>query len=619
MGYIYGNTIKKSGGNPWRTFLTASVSSTNDTTTFSGSMGMNPYDGWIKSGKRVYSLAGTGQTTVSKTQSDVKLASGSHTVQKSATWSWARGTTAQTKTITATTNYTGSNQDGKSTATYTVTVPALPYFTLTFNANGGSSTSTRSVQYKSTASSFPSVSRTGYTFNGWYTASSGGSRVTSITMPASNYTLYAQWTIVTYYVYFNAQGGTAPATQSKTYGSSITLNSPTRSGWTFKGWATSANTSTVSYAPGATYSANATTTLYAVWQKNVTLSFDANQGTGAPESQSATIVNPTATSATITISNTAPTRTNYKFTGWQLGSDTYVPGSNITISDNTTLTAVWQLDYIPPQYVGVPTAYRVSYDSDEQAYVFDDTGTYGYLEFAWTDGSMGGEPITTETATAKYQEHGASTWTNIAGTVANNKFTAVFGGGNLSTDLQYDIVVSVQNEGHDANTNTTYISTVAFTIDINRDGTAVSFFAPASDNDEGVFAPPMDTTELNDFIDSLNRDFRGSVDWIVEEGTSGNWSYIKYANGFFDAWGIHSVRPTSSSQTGYIYYSNAISVPFPFTIISGVATGTPQTNAQWLMGTSCRSNEIVFILLRALNISTTTDTPVSLMVKGRWK
>lgn len=72
----------------------------------------------------------------------------------------------------------------------------------------------------------------------------------------------------TYTVSYNANGGTgAPASQTKTYGTNLTLSStiPTRAGYAFKGWATS-STGAVAYPAGGTYTANSAITLYAVWE-----------------------------------------------------------------------------------------------------------------------------------------------------------------------------------------------------------------------------------------------------------------------------------------------------------------------------------------------------------------
>lgn len=73
-------------------------------------------------------------------------------------------------------------------------------------------------------------------------------------------------------VTYNANGGSgAPASQTKYYGKTLTLSSstPTRSGYTFQGWATSASGS-VAYKAGASYTGNAALSLYAIWKANAT-------------------------------------------------------------------------------------------------------------------------------------------------------------------------------------------------------------------------------------------------------------------------------------------------------------------------------------------------------------
>lgn len=76
-----------------------------------------------------------------------------------------------------------------------------------------------------------------------------------------------------YAVSYNANGGSgAPSSQTKWYGETLTLSStkPTRANYTFKGWATSSGGG-VAYASGATYTANAAVTLYAVWERSYTV------------------------------------------------------------------------------------------------------------------------------------------------------------------------------------------------------------------------------------------------------------------------------------------------------------------------------------------------------------
>ncbi len=70
--------------------------------------------------------------------------------------------------------------------------------TVNFNANGGNTpTSSKTVYITDTYGNLPTPTRTGYTFNGWYTATSGGKRITSSTTvsSSSNHTLYAIWSL----------------------------------------------------------------------------------------------------------------------------------------------------------------------------------------------------------------------------------------------------------------------------------------------------------------------------------------------------------------------------------------------------------------------------------------
>lgn len=74
-----------------------------------------------------------------------------------------------------------------------------------------------------------------------------------------------------YTISYNANGGSgAPAAQSKVQGTALTLSStkPTRSGYTFLGWATSAKATTATYTAGAKYTTDKSVNLYAVWKSN---------------------------------------------------------------------------------------------------------------------------------------------------------------------------------------------------------------------------------------------------------------------------------------------------------------------------------------------------------------
>ena len=158
-----------------------------------------------------------------------------------------------------------------TSATTSDTELTINNVTLTFNASTGGvitgTTKTTTLYTRTgsnkvytgirneTAGTIPSATKVGYSFNGWYTAETGGSKVlnadgTFTGTAASGYTssdkwavttnktLYAQYTKNNYTLTFNANGGNVSTTTKQvTYGQTYTdLPTPTRSGYTFKGW-----------------------------------------------------------------------------------------------------------------------------------------------------------------------------------------------------------------------------------------------------------------------------------------------------------------------------------------------------------------------------------------------
>ena len=224
---------------------------------------------------------------------------------------------------------------GQSAATYTVTL----------DPNGGTcSTGSKTVVYGSAYGTLPTPTRTGYTFAGWWTAKdSGGKQVTKDTVcyATGNYTLYARWTAKSYTVTLDANGGScSKASMAATYGKAYgTLPTPTRTGYTFKGWWTTKDSggkqvtaSTVCYATG-------NYTLYARWTaKTYTVTLDANGGSCSKASMTATYGKAYGTLLT-------PTRTGYTFKGWWTAKDS--GGKQVTASTvcyatgNYTLYARW--------------------------------------------------------------------------------------------------------------------------------------------------------------------------------------------------------------------------------------------------------------------------------------
>ena len=194
MATVYGSKVNK----VWRAYMTYTVTTTPTQVKVSITSGLNiPNDGYNSHRSFTCTISGTGQTTVSGSISNKKYVGVLTKAIKSVTYTWNRASTAQTKTIK--TVLKGYNESTTSSCSAKIDIPALAPATITFNANDGSGTVPSAIStYVGVANTIPSnsLTRTGYTFNGWNTASDGsgtayatGSTIT----PTGDVTLYAQW------------------------------------------------------------------------------------------------------------------------------------------------------------------------------------------------------------------------------------------------------------------------------------------------------------------------------------------------------------------------------------------------------------------------------------------
>lgn len=278
----------------------------------------------------------------------------------------------------------------------------------------------------------------------------------SVTVPA--------WT--SYTVKYNANGGSgAPSSQTKWKDQALTLSNtkPTRTGYSFQGWATSASGS-VAYAAGASYTANATVTLYAVWKANTyTVSYNANGGTGAPGNQTKTY------GTALTLSSTKPTRTNYTFKGWGTSASattvSYAAGASYTANAAITLYAVWELAYTKPRITNF-TVKRC----DASGTVKED-GAYALVNFSWAcDKTVSSilvkwKLVTSGTYSSSYTVSASGT----SGTV-----NQVVGNGQLSVASSYAIQVTVADSG-DSTEDTRTLNSQAFTMHGKNGGDGIAF------------------------------------------------------------------------------------------------------------------------------------------------
>ncbi len=113
-------------------------------------------------------------------------------------------------------------------------------------------------------------------------------------------------------------------------------------------------------------------------------------------------------------------------------------------------------------------------------------------------------------------------------------------------------------------------------------------------------------------------DTKMGADYVTEHGTSGNWNYRKWASGFCELWGYHSVTPSGSTASGSGYYSDIVTLSTPFKVANAVLSGSVDNLYNLVNpGGSWDNQTVSFRLWRATAI---TDVAVTarLIVYGRW-
>ncbi len=257
-------------------------------------------------------------------------------------------------------------------AQWTSTQPAT--ITVTFNAQGGTAVNSKTYTANATYGTLPATTRAGYTFNGWYTASAGGTKVTATTsVGAASHTLYAQWTAATFTVTFNAQGGTA--VNGKTYSTGNTygtLPASTRTGYTFNGWYTASTGGTKVTA--STSAGAAAHTLYAQWTSStLTVTFNSQGGTSVDSET----YSPGDTYDWLPVT----TRSGYTFNGWYTTSTggKHIFEDSSVGSTSHTLYAQWEKGATHDLQFYTPSAWASSF------YLSNASATKAITAFAYGD------------------------------------------------------------------------------------------------------------------------------------------------------------------------------------------------------------------------------------------
>ena len=296
---------------------------------------------------------------------------------------------------------TGStNVQGTSGSKVTVSTPTPPSgYTVILNGNDGVIGTSSTASFKTT-----------YSFSRWNLSGGGSISGTTYTFGNSNGTLTAQYTHT-----------------------GRSLPTATRSGYTFKGWYTTATGGTKVGDAGTVYTPTSNVTIYAQWEKNViTSKLTLNTGAGKANSDtsfqgnsgtSITITNPTAPSSYVlylenndgSYSSTTLT-SSFTFSGWSLSGGGSISGSTYTFGDTDgTLTA---------QYT-------------QKGITLTKPTRTGYTLKGWYTASSGGTKVGNGGDVYKPSANGTTIYAQWEQIIVTSKVTLNVGAGKANSDTSF--------------------------------------------------------------------------------------------------------------------------------------------------------------------------------------
>ena len=453
----------------------------------------------------------------------------------------------------------------------------IPIFTITFNANGGSvnpAAGTTKADSTLSLTSLPTPTRPGYTFNGWFTAMTGGTQILTATGKYSaNATFYARWTLVTYTITYNLNdgtfpGGSNPNPTSYTFESNaITFQNPSRDGYFFDGWYSSSSFAGTPVASIPTGSTTGNKIYYAKWSPIHTVTFDGNGGSVSPASA-------TTSSGSKLASLPTPTRSGYYFTGWFTAA---TGGTQVTLSrvytGNTTIYAQW-----------TQSLYTVSFNLN------GGTGTTPASITSLLHGSTLSEEQKPSTAFTRNGYVNDGKWYTRTGTSPDFTYTEfVFGAGG--TEVEANTVLYLK-----------WLPFVTVSLDLNVGGTVFSegFEGTNSFNVVNGSSGIIDTIFINET-------FEGSNSFTFVNGSGNRW-YRGYETRYI---GSYSAYIATSSGT-----ANSYSITDPSTIhmyrnITFPVSSEPYTLSFYWKGMGEANFDYLSVHLVETSVTPTAGTAIS--------
>ena len=227
----------------------------------------------------------------------------------------------------------------------------------------------------------------------------------------------------------------------------------------------------------ATISASGEYTLSAItWEH--TVSYNANGGTGAPDTQKKIY------GSVLTLSSVRPTRDGYVFMGWatsSAGDVAYMPGATYDADADVTLYAVWQIAYIKPTITRL-TALRCDSKGSPKS-----DGTYIKVTGSWQVDQTLNNSNKATSVRIDYQETASGSPVKASETYPNTtsgKISQVIGNGKISTGSVYFVIVTI-TDLNGSKQEEVIVPAQFRALDVANKGRSIAFGGTASDSEVG--------------------------------------------------------------------------------------------------------------------------------------
>ena len=340
------------------------------------------------------------------------------------------------------------------------------------------------------------------------------------------------------------------------------------------------------------------------------VTYNANTGSGTVASQTKWY------GENLVLQSSGFTKTNYTLIGWNTIADgsgqAYTLGATYSTNAPLSLYAQWKYNYQKPTISNL-TVFRV--DSSSATSEKDD-GTYIRISFDYLGGTFDNGTTRIQPSYEIFIDGGTAVDSGVlneSGTYSHEAF------GVYSVNTAHTISVRLYDD-NDIDSpagvrSTDYVSASTYPLDILADGSAMGVMIPAIAGQK--------LTVPDEFYINTNK----LEDLVVEYGTSGSWTYRKWASGTAECWG--QFGPTTYSFTtasGYGYYTST-AFNFPAGLFDSIIAGFSNR----IQGTgSTAGNTLITINGRTLSTtqmgvwvqsasSGSQSLSIGIYAIGRWK